>query len=591
MTTAARSMLFFIPARGGSKGLPRKNVLPLAGKPLIAHVLSAIGEARRLLPQLQSRVVVSTDDEEIATVARAWGAEVPALRPAEMARDDSSAMDAVYHMLEVLGRSGFQPEAVFLSQPTSPLVDAADIVEAIRVYEATGRSVVSVTPNEHPFEWSYLIEDGRLRAAVDWPFPAKRQDARTTYRFNGAIWIATRAHIESARQFESPDMGVVVMPADRSVDIDTQTDLELAELILAAKTAPASPFAVGPHRVGPGAPCFVIAEAGVNHNGSLEMALQLVDAARAAGAHAVKFQTFRAEKLVSGAARKADYQIANTHAEGSQFAMLKALELSPEAHRRLIAYCAEKGIVFLSTPFDEESADLLERFEMCAYKISSGEVTNLPFLTHIARKGKPVIVSTGMSTLAEVELAVRTLRAAGARDIVVLQCVTNYPADPADINLRAMQTMASALRVPIGYSDHTLGAEVSLAAVALGACVIEKHFTLSRSLPGPDHAASAEPGELRRLVEAIRMVELSLGDGEKRPAASELTNLPLSRKSLHWTRDLAAGECVQPRDVVALRPATGLAPVHLPALLERRLVRAVKAGEQVAFSDLEGLNS
>ncbi len=313
-------------------------------------------------------------------------------------------------------------------------------------------------------------------------------------------------------------------------------------------------------RIGPGYACFVIAEAGVNHNGDLELARSLVDAARLAGADAVKFQTFKAERLVSAEAPKAAYQLRTTDAEESQFVMIKRLELSPDHHRELLQHCRRSGILFLSSPFDESSADFLDELGIPAFKIPSGEVINLPFLAHVARKGKPMILSTGMSTLGEVEAAVETIRAAGDPPLVLLQCVSNYPADPGQVNLRAMETLQKAFDLPTGYSDHVPDNSVSFAAVALGACVIEKHFTLDRHLPGPDHQASLEPDQLTALVRGIRTVEAALGDGRKRPAASEADTARVARKSLTAARDIKAGEVLDTTMIAVKRPGTGLAP-------------------------------
>ena len=331
-------------------------------------------------------------------------------------------------------------------------------------------------------------------------------------------------------------------------------------------------------RVGPDQPCFVIAEAGVNHNGSLELARQLVDKAQQAGADAVKFQTFKAERLVTRDAPKADYQCQTTGTAESQFEMLSRLELSPDAHQAVMAHCSSSNIVFLSTPFDEQSADFLEALGVAAFKIPSGEITNLPFLAHVARKGKPMIVSTGMACLGEVEMAVNTIWKAGNRSIVLLHCVSNYPAAPADINLRAMQTMATAFGLPVGYSDHTPGIEVPLAAVALGACVIEKHFTLDRNLPGPDHQASLEPDELESLVQGIRTVEVALGHGRKEPAASEANTAAVARKSLVAVSDIPAGTLLTEELVAVKRPGTGLPPAMRPYVMGRTARVLIPAG-------------
>ena len=335
---------------------------------------------------------------------------------------------------------------------------------------------------------------------------------------------------------------------------------------------------LGDRLVGPGQPVFVIAEAGVNHNGVLSSAFELIDVAAHAGADAVKFQTFIAEKTISASAAKAEYQKLSTGAEESQLEMARRLEISFDDFRKLKTHCDQRGIMFLSTPFDFESVDFLHSLGVPAFKISSGDLTNHPLLQRVAAKGLPVIISTGMGDLDEVDEAIKVVRAAGNNEIALLQCITNYPADPADVNLRAMQTMAQAFDVPVGYSDHTLGIEVALAAAALGACVIEKHFTLDRSLPGPDHQASLEPRELEAMVAGIRKVEAALGSGLKTPAASELSNAAVARRSLVAARDLKAGEMMTADLIELKRPGTGLPPKMLDQVLGKTVRVDLKAG-------------
>lgn len=344
---------------------------------------------------------------------------------------------------------------------------------------------------------------------------------------------------------------------------------------------------IGEHIVGPGNPCFIIAEAGVNHNGNLESALALVDVAAQAGADAVKFQTFKAELLATEAAPKADYQKRNTNINQSQLQMLRQLELSADMHETLKVHCLSKNITFISSPFEEQSADLLESLQMPAFKIPSGEITNLPFLNHVAQKGKPMIVSTGMANLSEVESAILTIHQANNRDIVLLHCVSSYPADPADVNLKAMATMATAFQVPVGYSDHTTGIEVSLAAVALGACVIEKHFTLDRNLPGPDHLASLEPQELESMVRGIRTVEASLGHGRKEPTESESNTAAVARKSLVTAKDISAGQRLTEDYIAIKRPGTGLPPSMMRHVLGRTTRVAVSDGTLITLEMLD----
>lgn len=338
--------------------------------------------------------------------------------------------------------------------------------------------------------------------------------------------------------------------------------------------------------IGPGARCFLIAEAGVNHNGDPALAHWLIDAAADAGADAVKFQTFDAGSLVTVDAPKAAYQ-RRTAPTGTQYEMLRALELAHAEYPSLMEHARRRGLVFLSTPFDERSADFLEELGLCAFKISSGDLTNLPMLAHIARKGRPMIVSTGMSDLDEVQEACATIRDAGPAGgagpignarLILLHCVSNYPAVPSDANLAAMRTIANATGAPVGFSDHTLGIEVSLAAVALGACVIEKHLTLDRTMPGPDHAASLEPGDWRLLAQGVRTVEDALGDGEKRSAASEADTARVARRSLVAARDLPAGSVLSPDAIAVRRPGTGLPPRMRDQLVGRSLLVPVQAG-------------
>lgn len=342
---------------------------------------------------------------------------------------------------------------------------------------------------------------------------------------------------------------------------------------------------------------FIIAEAGVNHNGDMARALALVDAAADAGADAVKFQTFKAERLVAGDAPKADYQKRQTDAAETQLEMLRKLELDVPAHERLLARCRERGIEFLSTPFDLESVDLLKALGVHRFKVPSGEITNLPLLERIAATGKPVLLSTGMSTLGDIEAALGILGrgwlecgglphtgCAVRGHVTVLHCNTQYPTPFADVNLRAMQTIRHAFPgVAVGFSDHTPGIAIPLAAAALGAVVIEKHFTLDRTLPGPDHAASLEPDELRAMVDGIRAISLALGDGRKAPTPSESPNLPIVRKSIVAARPIAAGETYTTGNLTVKRPGTGLSPMRWHEVLGRTAPRAFDTDEQITL--------
>ncbi len=336
-------------------------------------------------------------------------------------------------------------------------------------------------------------------------------------------------------------------------------------------------------QIGTGASCFIIAEAGVNHNGSLDTALQMVRVAARTGADAIKFQTFKAEKLTTAHAPKAAYQATATDKNENQLEMLRKLELSEGDFQKLFDECIKNNILFLSTPFDEDSADFLASLNMEAFKISSGEITNLPLLAYVAHKGRPVILSTGMSYLNEVDLAVRTIRAAGNHDLVLLHCTSNYPAEPADVNLRAMLTLGRAFQTPVGFSDHTMGIEIPLAAVAMGASIIEKHFTLDRSLPGPDHQASLEPIELEALVKGVRKVVASLGHGRKEPVESEADTAAVARKSIVARIDIPAGTILDESHFIMMRPGTGLPSVMLKYVAGRTARVDIPAGTLLSF--------
>ncbi|WP_274362522.1 N-acetylneuraminate synthase [Paenibacillus thermotolerans] len=353
---------------------------------------------------------------------------------------------------------------------------------------------------------------------------------------------------------------------------------------------------------------YIIAEAGVNHNGSLEMAMQLVDAAVASGADAVKFQTFKAEKLVSSDAPKAEYQLGTTEQTETQLQMLKRLELDENAHAVLIDYCCRKNIQFISTPFDLESAELLtNKYRLPVIKIPSGEVTNAPLLYKVASTGTPIILSTGMCTLADIENALAVIAfgyvgdgggaisqasfeeayfsAAGQEalrsKVTLLHCTTEYPAPFGDVNLRAMDTMRDAFGLTVGFSDHTAGISVPIAAVARGAVVIEKHFTLSRDLPGPDHKASLEPQELSQMVSSIREVELALGTAYKLPAPVELKNKRVARKSIVASRDIQEGERFSEQNLTVKRPGDGISPIHYWNVLGKQAKRSFLKDERI----------
>lgn len=334
---------------------------------------------------------------------------------------------------------------------------------------------------------------------------------------------------------------------------------------------------------------IIIAEAGVNHNGNFENAKKLILAAANAGADYVKFQTFKADKLVSKDAQKAEYQKANLKEDGdTQYDMLKKLEMSEQWHYDLIKYANDCGIKFLSTGFDEDSIDFLDSLNIDLFKVPSGEITNKPYLEHIAKKGKPIVISTGMSNLQEIKDAVDVLQAhqIAKNQITILHCNTEYPTPMQDVNLLAMKTIQNELGVQVGYSDHTLGIEVPIAAVALGAVLIEKHFTLDRNMVGPDHKASLEPNELKLMINAIRNIEMALsGSGIKEPTISELKNIEISRKSIHINKALKKGYLLKREDMVMMRPGDGISPMDMDLYLNKKIASNLSEGHKISKTD------
>jgi len=335
--------------------------------------------------------------------------------------------------------------------------------------------------------------------------------------------------------------------------------------------------------IGPGRPVFVVAEIGVNHNGDIGLARRLVDAAAEARVDAVKFQTLDASGYISRYAPKARYQLETTDREESQVDMVRKYELSKAQHVELMAYCRSRELPFFSTAFEEGGVDLLDELGVEVFKIPSGEITNIPLLEHVSAKGKPILLSTGMSSLGEVERAVEIILGAGGHDLALLHCVSNYPAPFEDANLRAIRTMRDAFGLPVGYSDHTPGIEIAVAAVALGACIVEKHFTLDRRLPGPDHQASLEPEDLKAMVAAVRNVEKGLGDGVKRPMPSEMNTRDVARKSLVAARPIRAGAVLTEDMIAAKRPGTGISPAEMGYVIGRKIVRDIQEDELLSW--------
>ncbi len=576
-------VLAVVTARGGSKGFPGKNLALLAGRPLVAWAHHALAGLRANHPGL--RLHLSTDDPAIAA---SWpAADRPLrLRPAALARDDTPSLDVLVHEIEAAAAEGFTAEAVLLLQPTSPLLNETHAAGILALLAAGASSALAVAPAQHPPAWAMRLgDDGTVEPMLPALAARRRQDQDPAWIPCG-LWGARVGQLREHRALVVPGT-TKALPVEGidAVDIDAAIDLGDAATRLGARH-PERPFRLAGRQVGGGSPCLVIAEAGVNHNGSLDTALRLVDAAAAAKADAVKFQTFSAAALASSQARQADYQVRNLGHDGSQLDMLRALELGESDFARLKAHAEAQGLVFLSSPFDDGSAALLMRLDVAGFKLGSGELTNHPFLARLAACARPLIISTGMCDLDEVEAAAAVLRAHGDPSVAWLHCVSCYPAPPSESNLRAMDSLRLAVGGPVGMSDHSMGHAVTLAAVARGAAVIEKHVTLDRRLPGPDHAASLVPAELAAAIADIRLVESALGDGVKRAMPSELSTRSVARKSLVAARDLPSGTVLTEADLASKRPGDGIAPLHRQALVGRRLLRAVASDQALSWDAL-----
>lgn len=344
---------------------------------------------------------------------------------------------------------------------------------------------------------------------------------------------------------------------------------------------------IGTRYVGDGEPCFIIAEAGVNHNGDVTLAKKLIDIAYDSGADAVKFQTFRAEDIVTKTAEKAKYQKKATNSSESQYEMIKKLELTRNDFKDLADYALKKGIVFLSSPFDKDSVDLLDDIGVTAYKVASGEITNFPLLTYIAKKGKPIILSTGMATLGEIDDAIKHIVNQDNTNIVLLHCITNYPAKIETSNLRVIQTLNCTFKVPVGFSDHTIGINASVAAVALGARIIEKHFTVDKFLSGPDHKASLEPQKLKEMIKAIRDIELALGNGIKRPIKEEQEIKKIVSRSIVARVVIPVGTIITQDMLTVKRPGVGISPKHIDLIIGRKAKKSIDNDELIAWDMVE----
>ncbi len=562
-------VLIWVPARGGSQRIPGKNLKKVGGTTLLGRT---VWLARSFLraADLDARIIVDTDDDAIATEGRKWRAEVPFLREERWATNEAGSVETVVRLLQRLHElDGWRPDVVVALQPTSPLRRLDHVMQCWNPIARGADAAISLRSADVEISAAKALADDGLI------LPVAVEAQSPLYCPSGAFYGIRAEVLEQEGSFvpRGRTVGVVTRGVS-ALDVDEPHELELAR-----GWAERSPSPSAGH-------CFVIAEAGVNHNGSKDLALELVDAAADAGADAVKFQTFDPALLVSREAPKAQYQTVQTGGNQSQKEMLDALVLPRAWHHDLQDHCRTRGISFMSTPFDEQSADFLRDLGVDCLKIPSGEITNWPFLDHVAGLGLPLIVSTGMANLQEVADAVERIQGGNVPDFSLLHCVSNYPAAPEHANLAAMDTLRALFEVPVGWSDHTLGIHISVAAAARGASIIEKHLTIDRTLPGPDHAASLEPLEMKRMVSCIRAVVSAVGDGEKVPVPSELPVAAVARRSLHVAQDVASGSVLQKDHLVALRPGTGLPPSMLDRVLGRTVATDLLRGALLAEDDL-----
>lgn len=584
------NILFLVPARSGSKGIPNKNLVNLAGCPLLAFSIMAIRKALISIKNLNTKIIVSTDSKKIAEVAKFWGAEVPFLRPEELANDKSDIIDTIlYTVKELKLRKIFEPDIIFLIQPTSPLIEAKNILEALNLFLETKKPVISIAELEIPINWIFCLKDNKLEINKKVAHFRQKQKEKY-YRPNGAIYISSIEDLKKNKSFYAENTISYFMEYYQSIDIDYPEDLEVAQQMLEYRNKlNLKEIKIGNKKIGKNNPVFFIAEAGVNHNGNLEIAKKLIDIAVDSGANCIKFQTFKAENLLSKNAKKADYQLKTTPVNETQYEMIKKLELSEADFIEVKNYCDKRKIMFLSTPFDLESFEFLKKLNVDAFKVSSGDLTNYFLIKEIAKTKKPVILSTGMSYLYEVYNAINLIEEMGNEKIAILHCLTEYPAPVEELNLSVIRNMKLVFNYPVGFSDHTEGELASIASIPFGVSIIEKHFTLDKNLPGPDHKASLDPEELKNLIKNIRKVENSIGNGIKNPAKSEMKNRKLVRRSLFSKCEIKKGVVIEENFFEALRPGNGISPMEIKKLTGKKTKRLLKIGDIIKFKDLEEL--
>lgn len=611
--------IVIIPARGGSKGIPGKNIKPLAGKPLIAY---SIEQAIKTLSI--DRIIVSTDDQKIKEVALKYGAEVQ-MRPPELAQDDTPLIPVLQYVVNKIEEEGEQVDIVVLLQPTNPLRKVEHIETAIEKIKAGHNSATTVVPLEiKPVCIMEIDPDGKS-IFISEDDRVLRQQIKQ-YRVDGTVFAYNKETLMQLVDvpWDRENNAPIIIKQKEAIDIDEPFDFKLAEeIIKEAKLKETDKIDVDKIKesgndedkiiksyntsnnktnneilkmpetiqianktIGKNQPCFIIAEAGSNHNGSLELAKQLVDKAVESGADAVKFQTFTAEGIVTHQTPKAEYQKKDADPEESYFELLKKLELTKDEFKELQHYCNEKGIIFFSCPHSNKwSVDVLHELDVPVYKVGSGDVTNFPFLEYVASKGKPIIMSVGMATMEEVQEALAVMKKAGNEQIIVLQCTSTYPTPVENVNMNAMKTLKKETGMIVGYSDHTQSLNVPVLAIGMGAEVYEKHYTLDKSMEGPDHAMSMDPQELKEIVKRIREAESALGTAERKPYPGEEEIAKVARKSVVTIKEIKAGETITAEMLDVKRPGTGLHSRNYYQIVGKKATRDLQADQLLQKGD------
>ncbi len=568
-----KEILAIIPARGGSKRIPKKNIKDLVGSPLISYAIKQSKNSKFI-----TRTVVSTDDEDIKLVSLRENAEVID-RPKELAQDDTPTVPVLNHVLRTLENEGYSPDIVVVLQPTSPLRDVEDIDKVILKVIHGADSAETFSPvTTHP-AYMAKLNNNKVEFINPQDFLKRSQDLPEYYIENGAVYAVKTKLLTENQTLYGNNHEAVIMPLERSIDIDEPHDFKIAEALL-SKESKEKEFSFSGRTLSKNSPCFIVAEIGVNHNQDLELAKKMVLSAKQSGADAVKFQTWKTENIILNNVEMAEYQKENLQSQESQFDMLKKLELPYPWHFELKKYAEDLGLIFFSTMEDKESVDfLIKEVKIPLMKVGSGDITNYPLLKYTAKFNLPMVISSGTTTIEEVKKAVDILRNQGNDQIIVCQCTSNYPCADEEVNVRAMLNLKENLNTLVGFSDHSLGSEAPVAARALGAVYIEKHFTIDKNLPGPDHKASLTPDEFKAMVDAVRRTEKLLGDGKKKPMPSEIPTRELIIRRIVAARDLKEGDLVTEENFIFKRANQGLEAKNFFKFKGKKLTRDLKKDE------------